>query len=107
MILNSQSVELIRLNATRLANSIRSKDDLVDLATANSFEQAFSAIESILINTDMFFDDEFLSELNVNSWQGFKALLLVYTLNSVNKKTNHGHNAVTTENRIREFGAIS
>ncbi len=103
MILNSDSVELIRINAVRLAQTIRSKDDLVDLATASSFEQVFSAIETILTNTEMFFDDEMLSMLNLTNWPSFKAILLVYTLNVVNRKIiapanyNHGYG--------REFGA--
>ena len=111
MILNAQSVEIIRQNATRLAECIRTKDDLADLATANSFEQAFSAIESILINTDMYFDDEFLSELNAHSWQSFKATLLVYTLNGLNKRLNMTYtNKSTTVSdapQSREFGAMS
>ncbi len=85
MILNSDSVQLIRVNATRLANTIRSKDDLTDLATAANFEQVFSAIETLLTNTDMFFDDDLLAFLDEESWRGFKATLLVYTLNIVNR----------------------
>lgn len=85
MILNSESVQLIRANASRLANSIRSKDDLADLATAGSFEQVFAAIETLLTNTDMYFDDELLLGLDENNWRGFKATLLVYTLNIVNR----------------------
>lgn len=86
MILNSASADLIRSNAKRLAMAVRTKDDLFDLASAASFEQVFSAIESILTNTEMFFDDEFLALLNVNTWQSFKATLLVYALNVVNRK---------------------
>jgi hypothetical protein len=85
MILNSQSAQLIRENAIRLANSVRSKDDLTDLATAGSFEQVFSAIEGLLTNTDMFFDDELLMLLDETSWKSFKATLLVYTLNMINR----------------------
>lgn len=87
MILNNQTANLIRINATRLADAIKSKDDLSDLATANTFEQVFGAIESLLIHTNMFFDEELLTNLDENSWQSFKALLLVYALNSVNKRT--------------------
>lgn len=86
MILNSQTANLIRLNAARLADSIKSKDDLSDSATANTFEQVFSAIETLLINTNMYFDEEILTDLDENSWQSFKALLLIYTLNGVNKR---------------------
>lgn len=86
MILNSQTANLIRLNAARLADAIKSKDDLVELLTANTFEQVFAAIESLLINTNMFFDEEILTDLNHDSWQSFKALLVVYTLNGLNKK---------------------
>lgn len=111
MILNSESVELIRTNATRLAQVIRNKDDLVDLATASSFEQVFSAIETILTNTEMFFDDELLSNLNFNNWQSFKAVLLVYTLNIVNRGLNSSHSRDVTNTYAhtsnREFGASS
>lgn len=86
MILNTQTANLIRLNAARLADAIKSKDDLAELLTANTFEQVFSAIESLLINTNMFFDEEILTDLNDDSWQSFKALLVVYTLNGLNKK---------------------
>lgn len=85
MILNSESAQLIRANATRLARSVRNKDDLVDLATAASFEQVFSAIETLLTNTDMFFDDEIIEQLDETNWKSFKATLLVYTLNMVNR----------------------
>lgn len=85
MILNSESVQMIRDNATRLARSVRSKEDLVDLATAASFEQVFSAIETLLTNTDMFFDDELIEQLDESTWKSFKATLLVYTLNMVNR----------------------
>jgi|GEM_PF-673956 len=85
MILNSQSAKLIRENATRLATSIRTKDELADLTTAGSFEQVFTAIETLLTNTDMFFDDELLAMLDDDSWRSFKATLLVYTLNIVNR----------------------
>lgn len=86
MILNSQTANLIRLNAARLADAIKTKDDLAELLTANTFEQVFSAIESLLINTNMFFDDELLTDLNEESWQSFKGLLVVYTLNGLNKR---------------------
>jgi hypothetical protein len=85
MIINSESAHLIRQNATRLAKAVRSKDDLVELATAGSFEQVFAAIEALLTNTDMYFDDELLSLLEDETWKSFKATLLVYTLNLVNK----------------------
>lgn len=85
MILNSESVQLIRVNATRLATSIRTKEDLADLATAANFEQVFSAIETLLTNTDMFFDDELLALLDEDTWRSFKATLLVYTFNIVNR----------------------
>lgn len=104
MILNSESVDLIRANALRLAQVIRSKDDLVDLATASSFEQVFSAIETILTNTEMFFDDEFLANLNVTNWASFKAVLLVYTLNIVNRNMFVSPNNYAP-NSNRDFGA--
>lgn len=85
MILNSTTVQLIRTNAARLANSIRSKDDLSDLVTAGNFEQVFAAIEALLTNTDMYFDDELLMCLDDSNWRNFKATLLVYTLNIVNR----------------------
>ena len=85
MILNSHSAKLIRENATRLAGSIRTKEDLSDFATAGSFEQVFAAIETLLTNTDMYFDDELLLMLDDETWKGFKATLLVYTLNIVNR----------------------
>ena len=107
MILNSDSVELIRVNASRLAQVIRNKDDLVDLATASSFEQVFSAIETILTNTEMFFDDELLANLNLTNWPSFKAILLVYTLNIVNRSINLSKDVTYTINSNREFGASS
>lgn len=85
MIVNSDTVQLIRQNASRLAAAVGSKEDLVELATAGSFEQVFSAIEGLLTNTDMYFDDELLSLLDDESWKSFKATLLVYTLNMVNR----------------------
>jgi hypothetical protein len=85
MILNSESATLIRDNATRLANCVRSKEDLADLATAGTFEQVFASIESLLTNTDMYFDDELLMMLDETNWRSFKATLLVYTLNMVNR----------------------
>lgn len=85
MILNSKTVELVRANATRLATSIRTKEDLADIATASSYEQVFAAIENLLTNTDMYFDDEILSLLDESTWKSFKATLMVYTLNIVNK----------------------
>ncbi|APJ03208.1 hypothetical protein [Silvanigrella aquatica] len=105
MILNSDSVELIRTNAIRLANSIRTKDDLVDLATASSFEQVFSAIETILTNTEMYFDDNLLIQLDVQTWQSFKAILLVYTLNVVNRQINLAREAGFASHANRDFGA--
>jgi hypothetical protein len=109
MILNGESVELIRINAVRLAAVIQSKDDLVDLATASSFEHVFSAIETILTNTEMYFDDKLLCELNPQSWQSFKAVLLVYTLNIVNRKMTTGHSEgaasyVPSASHVRDFG---
>jgi hypothetical protein len=105
MILNSESVELIRLNAHRLVNAITSKDDLIDLATASSFEQFFSAIETILTNTDMYFDDDFLARLELQSWQSFKAILLVYALNVMNKKANLAREGHFSSHPGRDFGA--
>ncbi len=103
MILNSETVELMRANALRLAQSIRCKDDLVDLATASSFEQVFYAIETILTNTEMYFDDQLITALDIHNWQNFKATLLVYTLNIVNKNITLNAQYHTTHNR--EFGA--
>ena len=105
MILNSESVELIRINAFRLANSIRTKDDLIDLATASSFEQVFSAIETILTNTEMYFDDNLLMLLDDQTWQSFKAILLVYTLNVVNRQINLGRDPGFSHHAGRDFGA--
>jgi hypothetical protein len=85
MIVNSDTVQLIRQNAARLAAAVGSKEDLAELATAGSFEQVFSAIEELLTNTEMYFDDELLSLLDEDSWKNFKATLLVYTLNMVNR----------------------
>ncbi len=107
MILNSESVELIRTNAIRLANAIRTKDDLVDLATASSFEQVFSAIETILTNTEMYFDDNLLIQLDVQTWQSFKAILLVYTLNVVNRQINLARESGVSQHTGRDFGASS
>ncbi|BBH52477.1 hypothetical protein [Fluviispira sanaruensis] len=107
MILNSESVELIRANAHRLAQAIRSKDDLVDLATASSFEQVFSAIETILTNTEMYFDDNLLIQLDVQTWQSFKAVLLVYTLNLVNRQINIARENDFNHQTGRDFGASS
>ncbi|RDB36521.1 hypothetical protein [Spirobacillus cienkowskii] len=105
MILNSNSVDLIRVNAVRLASAIRSKDDLVDLATASSFEQVFAAIETILTNTEMYFDDDLLIQLDVQNWQSFKAILLVYTLNVVNRQINLARESGFSHQGSRDFGA--
>ncbi len=107
MILNSESVELIRTNAFRLAHTIRNKDDLVDLATASSFEQVFSAIETILTNTEMYFDDELLAKLDLTTWSSFKAILLVYTFNIVNRQMNNMKEPSSNYSMNREFGATS
>lgn len=107
MILNSDSVELIRINARRLASCIRSKDDLIDLATASSFEQVFAAMENILTNTEMFFDEELFVQLNQNSWQSFKGTLLVYTLNIVNKNKFTNQNQDYGQKSNHNFGATT
>lgn len=85
MILNSQSADLVRQNAMRLARCVRSKEDLVEFATSGTYEQLIFAIEGILTNTDMYFDDEFLAQLEDANWRSFKSILLVYTLNMVNR----------------------
>ncbi len=85
MIINSESAAVIRTNAARLAGCVRTKEDLADLATAATFDQVFSAIESILSSTEMYFDDELLCMLNEESWKAFKAVLLVYTMNGLNR----------------------
>ena len=106
MILNSETVQLVRINATRLAQSVQCKDDLADFATASNFEQIFSAIENLLTNTNMYFDDEILSELTLTNWQSFKATLLVYTLNIVNKnETLQKRLGDANTKQEREFGA--
>jgi hypothetical protein len=94
MILNSESVQLIRANAARLASCVRNKEELTDFATAGSFEQVFAAIEMLLTNTEMYFDDEILLQLDAQNWKSFKAVLLVYTLNLLNKHSaSHRDNA--------------
>jgi hypothetical protein len=107
MILNSTSVELIRQNAMRLASSISSKDDLTDLATAGSYEHVLFAIETLLTNTEMYFDDELLSSLDNDTWKSFKALLMVYSLNIVNKNrsTKEFNTAYRTEGYREYMGA--
>ena len=90
MILNTHSAQLIKQNAERLAMCVTSKEDLADLATASNFEQIFSAIETLLTHTDMYFDDELLAQLNEDSWRGFKATLLVYSLNLINRFQHEG-----------------
>ncbi len=105
MILNSDTIDLIRANALRLAQSIRSKDDLVDLATASSFDQVFAAIETILTNTEMYFDDQLISSLTLQSWQNFKATLLVFTLNIVNKNISINNSQYHQQGLNREFAA--
>jgi hypothetical protein len=86
MIVNSENVTLIRQNAQRLAGTVRSKDELAELATAGTFEQFFVAIETLLTNTDMYFDDELLNLIDSSRWQNLKATLMVFTLNLVNRK---------------------
>lgn len=85
MILNSESAESVRQNALRLAQCIRGKDDLTELATAGTYEQVIFAVESLLTHTEMYFDDEYLAQLDDNNWRSFKSVLLVYTLNMVNR----------------------
>ena len=86
MILNNETAALIRINANRLAEAIHTKEELTDLATATTYEQVFSAIESLLIHTHMFFDEDLLLSLEQNNWETFKGLLMIYTLNAVNKR---------------------
>lgn len=105
MILNSQSVDLIRVNATRLARSVRTKDELTELATAGNFEQVFTAIETLLTNTEMYFDDELMESLDEENWRGFKATLMVYTLNMINKHTMTVKEG--SGQTPRDFGAAS
>jgi hypothetical protein len=85
MILNSESAELVRQNATRLAQCVGSKSDLAELATAGTYEQVIFAVESLLTHTEMYFDDEYLAQLDDDNWRSFKSVLLVYTLNVVNR----------------------
>jgi hypothetical protein len=87
MILNSGTADLIRNNAVRLAACVNHKDQLADLATAGSFEQVFAAIETLLTNTEMYFDDELLMHLDDSNWKSFKATLMVYALNMINRKS--------------------
>jgi hypothetical protein len=90
MILNSQSAQLIRDNAARLASCVQTKEDLTDLATAGTLEQVFASIESLLMsNPEMYFDDEILMMLDEANWRGMKATLLVYTLNMINRHLVH------------------
>jgi hypothetical protein len=90
MILNSGTADLIRANAVRLASCVGQKEQLADLATAGSFEQVFTAIETLLTNTDMYFDDELLVHLDESNWKSFKATLMVYALNMLNRRSNGG-----------------
>ncbi len=86
MILNNETANLIRQNATRLADAINSKEELTDLATAGTYDQVFGAIETLLVNTHMFFDEDLLLSLEQDTWETFKGLLMIYTLNAVNKR---------------------
>lgn len=106
MILNSQSAELIRTNASRLAQAVKSKDDLIEFATAGTFEQLFGAIESLLTHTDMFFDDELIANLDDTNWRNFKATLLVYTFNMVNRMYA-GTRQTNSSGANRDFGATA
>jgi hypothetical protein len=99
MILNSESVRLVRENANRLAGCIRGKDDLVEIATAGTYEQVLFAIETILTNTEMYFDDEILAMLDENSWKSFKAVFMMYTLNNVNRNSR----GIGASNSSREY----
>jgi hypothetical protein len=55
----------------------------------------------------MYFDDDLLIQLDVQTWQSFKAILLVYTLNVVNRQINIAREAGFAPQAGRDFGASS
>lgn len=90
MILNSESAIIVRRQAERLVQTIKSKEELLSLVAAQSFEEFLGSIEHLLLSTNMYFDEEYFVFLNQDDWKSFKALLLVYALNSVNKNNYSG-----------------
>jgi hypothetical protein len=89
MILNSQIVETIRLNAQRLAQNLKTKDALAQFSNSESLEEMFRSMERLLTETQMYFDDVILEYLKEDSWRDLKAILSVYALNAFNQ-TNSG-----------------
>ena len=55
----------------------------------------------------MYFDDNLLIQLDVQTWQSFKAVLLVYTLNVVNRQINIARENDFNHQASRDFGASS
>jgi hypothetical protein len=53
----------------------------------------------------MYFDDDLLIQLDIQSWQSFKAILLVYTLNVVNRQINLARESGFSQQAGRDFGA--
>jgi hypothetical protein len=107
MIINSSTADLIRNNAVRLAACVNNKDQLADLATAGSYDQVFAAIETLLTNTEMYFDDELLMHLDESNWKGFKATLMVYALNMINRKSVVGIAVPAFGMNNAEFGVAN
>lgn len=93
MLLNQDSAQLFRANGRRLAQELPSKDALQDFSNAESFEDFLSAIESLLANTRVFFDDEVLNTLNQDNWKGTKALLMIYAMNELNARSGSNQKA--------------
>ena len=107
MLLNSETVQLIRSNANRLAASVRSKDDLAELATASNLEQVSLAIENILTNTQMFFDDEIFDNLSETGWRSLKASLMIYTCNTLNRRAFEAREISQVKESTRELEGAS
>jgi hypothetical protein len=84
MFLNRDSATLMKTNGKRLAKELVHKEALQEFAQAETFSDMLSAIENILAQSQVYFDDEVLNLLNPENWKDFKALLMIYSMNEIN-----------------------
>ncbi len=108
MILNSQIVETIRLNAQRLAQNLKTKDALAQFSESTSLEEMFRSMERLLVETQMYFDDVILEYLKEDTWKDLKAILSVYALNAFNQTSAETYFSTgNTVSQSNDFSQIS